>query len=101
MNGESHWAKEWVNALLRCSEHFNPAMALHHPAEYYGDAGAAAGPIMTAMAAIGLRRAYLKGPVLIYASSDHLLSAFLNNGTYVHLGLMIVFFIAWILDMKM
>jgi 3-oxoacyl-[acyl-carrier-protein] synthase I len=51
-------------------EHFDPAMALHHPAEYYGDAGAAAGPIMTAMAAIGLRRAYLSGPVLIYASSD-------------------------------
>jgi 3-oxoacyl-[acyl-carrier-protein] synthase I len=70
MNGESHWAKEWAHALLRCSEHFDPAMALHHPAEYYGDAGAAAGPIMTAMAAIGLRRAYLSGPVLIYASSD-------------------------------
>jgi 3-oxoacyl-[acyl-carrier-protein] synthase I len=70
MNGESHWAKEWSHTLLRCSEHFDPAMALHHPAEYYGDAGAAAGPVMTAMAAIGLRRAYLSGPVLIYASSD-------------------------------
>jgi len=32
---------------------------------------------------------------------NNILSAFLNNGTYVHLGLMIVFFIAWILDMKM
>jgi 3-oxoacyl-[acyl-carrier-protein] synthase I len=70
MNGESHWAKEWANALFRCSEHFDPAMALHHPAEYYGDAGAAAGPIMTALAAIGMRRGYLRGPALVYASSD-------------------------------
>jgi hypothetical protein len=70
MNGESHWAKEWANTVLRCSEHFDPAMALHHPADYYGDAGAAAGSVMTAMVAIGLRRAWLRGPVLIYASSD-------------------------------
>jgi hypothetical protein len=29
------------------------------------------------------------------------LSVFLNNGTYMYLGLMIVFFIAWVVDMKM
>jgi hypothetical protein len=32
---------------------------------------------------------------------NHLLSAFLNNGTYVYLGLIIVGFIAWVVDMKM
>jgi hypothetical protein len=32
---------------------------------------------------------------------DDLLSAFFNNNIYMYLGVVIVFFIAWILDMKM
>ena len=32
---------------------------------------------------------------------DNLLSAFFKNNEYIYLGIMIVLFIAWILDMKM
>ncbi len=71
MNAESHWAKEWAAAYLRSSKHFQESVSLHHPAEYYGDPGAACGPIMTALAATGIKQGYQQGPALVYASSDH------------------------------
>ena len=68
MNGESYWAKEWGVAFLRNREAFKPDHAIHHPADCFGDTGAACGPLLVSLAARSLARA--PGPVLIYASSD-------------------------------
>jgi 3-oxoacyl-[acyl-carrier-protein] synthase-1 len=70
MNGESHWAKEWGVALLRSRPAFADDHVVHHPAEYFGDIGAAAGPVMIGLAALGIRGGYRGGPCLVYASSD-------------------------------
>lgn len=68
--GESCHAKEWGVAYLRHAERFAEALRVEHPAEYTGDMGAALAPMMLVFAAIGLRRGYLFGPVLVWASSD-------------------------------
>lgn len=70
MNGESHWAREWGVALLRSRERFADGHALHHPADCHGDTGAAAGPMMTALAALGIAGGYRRPSCLVYASSD-------------------------------
>lgn len=70
MNGESHWAKEWGVAFLRCRPAFSEEHGMHHPADCHGDIGAAAGPAMVGMAAIGIRYGYRSPPSLVYASSD-------------------------------
>jgi 3-oxoacyl-[acyl-carrier-protein] synthase I len=70
MNGESHWAKEWGVALLRNKDAIAEAHAIHHPADCYGDLGAAAGPAMTILAVTGLRDRSWRSPTLVYASSD-------------------------------
>jgi 3-oxoacyl-[acyl-carrier-protein] synthase-1 len=43
---------------------------MHHPADCCGDTGAAAGPLMTGLAALGLAGGYRRGPCLVYGSSD-------------------------------
>ncbi|HYD52535.1 MAG TPA: hypothetical protein VEA99_07905, partial [Gemmatimonadaceae bacterium] len=70
MNGESHWAKEWGVAEIRHRAAFHPDRAMHHPADCFGDTGAACGPIMTALAATSLRAGRARGPALVYGSSD-------------------------------
>lgn len=70
MNGENFWAKEWSVAGIRNSERFAQDVDLEHPADCYGDPGAAAGAVMTALAMDGITRQYKKNPILIYASSD-------------------------------
>jgi 3-oxoacyl-[acyl-carrier-protein] synthase I len=70
MNGESHWAKEWGVAFMRNRSHFSESHGMHHPAECYGDTGAAAGPLMVGLAALGIRDGYRRSPCLVYGSSD-------------------------------
>jgi 3-oxoacyl-[acyl-carrier-protein] synthase-1 len=70
MNGESHWAKEWGVAYLRNSAAFSEGMAIHHPADCFGDTAAACGPLLMGLAAIGMRMGYRRAPALIYCSSD-------------------------------
>ncbi|OJT24645.1 hypothetical protein BO221_13735 [Archangium sp. Cb G35] len=70
LNGESFWAKEWGVAYLRNSQHFELGFRLEHPAEYTGDMGAALGPAMLALGAVGLQRGYRQGPCLVWSSSD-------------------------------
>lgn len=70
MNGESHWAKEWGVALLRNKDAIGEDFAVHHPADCYGDLGAASGPAMAALAALGLANHSCRSPALVYASSD-------------------------------
>jgi 3-oxoacyl-[acyl-carrier-protein] synthase I len=70
MNGESHWAKEWGVARIRSHGKFAPDLGMHHPADCYGDTGAASGILMLALAGLGIMEGYRRSPALIYASSD-------------------------------
>jgi 3-oxoacyl-[acyl-carrier-protein] synthase-1 len=70
MNGESHWGKEWSVAFLRNRPAFEETHGMHHPADCYGDLGAAAGPALVALAGSGIRAGYRRTPSLVYCSSD-------------------------------
>jgi 3-oxoacyl-[acyl-carrier-protein] synthase I len=70
MNGESYWGKEWGVATIRYGEHLAEDYSFEHPADCYGDLGAASGPVMAALAMDSLENKSRKGPVLIYTSSD-------------------------------
>ena len=50
-NGESFDAKLWGVARLRHNDFFSPGMVIEHPADKFGDAGAAMGAILIALAA--------------------------------------------------
>ena len=70
MNGESHWAKEWGVSFVRNRGAFDPEHGMHHPADCAGDTGAACGPLMAGLAALGIAGGYRRSPCLVYASSD-------------------------------
>jgi 3-oxoacyl-[acyl-carrier-protein] synthase-1 len=70
-NGEGFEAKLWGVAHLRHRDFFAPAMSLEHPADKYGDAGAATGALLSAMATVALRDGSRAGPALIWAASDY------------------------------
>jgi len=70
MNGEHHWGREWSVAYMRQRALFDPDHGFHHPADSYGDIGAAAGPMLVALAALGQRKQYARSPALVYCSSD-------------------------------
>lgn len=67
-NGESYWAKELGVAMIRNRQQLGEA-DLHHPAEFYGDAGAAAGLLQVGLAAHHALNVRGEGS-LIYCSSD-------------------------------
>jgi len=71
MNGENHFAKEWGVSYLRSHERFEEEYRIEHPADCFGDTGAACGPIMIGLALAGFHNEYLNAPALVYASSDH------------------------------
>lgn len=81
MNGEAHWAKEWGVGFLRNREAFAEDHGMHHPADSYGDTGAACGPLMAGLATAGVRGGYRRSPCLVYGSSDDGLRAALAVGT--------------------
>lgn len=68
-NGESFDAKLWV-ARVRHSDFFSAEMVIEHPADKFGDAGAAMGAILVALAAESLRNGTRPGPSLVWAASD-------------------------------
>jgi 3-oxoacyl-[acyl-carrier-protein] synthase-1 len=68
MNGENHWAKEWGVGYLRNRAAFAPNHTIQHPADSFGDTGAACGPLMTGLAALRMRTR--PTPTLVYGSSD-------------------------------
>jgi 3-oxoacyl-[acyl-carrier-protein] synthase I len=70
MTGESHWAKEWGVAFLRSKAAFREGHGMHHPADCFGDTGAASGPLMVGLAALGIKGRYRRSPALAYGSSD-------------------------------
>ena len=70
LNGESLAAKEWSIAYLRSAERLAEDHALEHPADCLGDAGAALGPILLGLAALGLQGGHVAGPCLVWSASD-------------------------------
>jgi 3-oxoacyl-[acyl-carrier-protein] synthase I len=66
MNGESYWAKEWGVAFLRSRDSFDDSLATNHPADCFGDTGAAAGLLLAGLASLDCDR----GAALVYSSSD-------------------------------
>ena len=71
MTGESHWAKEWGVAFMRNRAAFQEGHGMHHPADCFGETGAASGPILVGLAALGIKGHYRGSPALAYGSSDH------------------------------
>jgi 3-oxoacyl-[acyl-carrier-protein] synthase I len=69
-NGENFMAKEWGVARLRHTDRFAPAARIDHPADCFGDAGAAAGALLLALTHAAVIRGNRKGPALVFASSD-------------------------------
>ncbi len=65
LNGESFGAKEYGVARIRNSQRLPENTALHHPAEYFGDVGAATAPMLFSLIAHNEKK-----PCLIYCSSD-------------------------------
>lgn len=70
LNGESFGAKEWGVAAIRSSASLHPKLRLVHPADCVGDLGAAAGPTLVALAALGLFKGYYAGPSLVWCASE-------------------------------
>lgn len=71
MNGEHHWAKEYGVAAMRNKAHFHEQVEIEHPAEYYGDIGAATASVLIALAAEHLFNHAKATAHLVYSSSDH------------------------------
>ncbi len=70
MNGESHWAKEWGVAAIRCHGLLEPACEVFHPADVHGDTGAATGAVLVALAGLAAPHD-APAPTLVYSSADH------------------------------
>ena len=70
LNGENFYAKEWGVTTTRNHALFADELRTEHPADSYGDPGAAAGPLMVGLAAVGLKQGYTEGPCLVYCSSE-------------------------------
>jgi 3-oxoacyl-[acyl-carrier-protein] synthase I len=50
LNGEGWRADEWSYAYLRTAPHYVEPLVIHHPADCWGDVGAASGPMLIAFA---------------------------------------------------
>ena len=70
INGESFHAKEWGVSLLRHRPRFAEDFGFFHPADRLGDTGAAAGPLLLGLAALGIEKGYRPSPCLVWCSSD-------------------------------
>jgi 3-oxoacyl-[acyl-carrier-protein] synthase-1 len=70
LNGESFWAKEWGVAVIRSSTAFRGGLKLKHPADCFGDLGAASGPVLVGLAAMELGRGWIPGSSLVWCASE-------------------------------
>jgi len=69
-NGENFNAKEWGVAAIRNQQNLDSDFNIVHPADCYGDVGAATGPVLMALASIGMQKGYYERPSLVWASSE-------------------------------
>lgn len=70
MNGESYWSKELGVAILRNKSSWVENHQLYHPADCYGDIGAATGAVLIGLAVKKLGDLEPGNAHLIYCSSD-------------------------------
>jgi 3-oxoacyl-[acyl-carrier-protein] synthase I len=69
-NGENFYAKEWGVASLRNSEFLDESLSLLHPADCFGDVGAAFAPLAIGISITGMLNNKLNYPALISCSSE-------------------------------
>jgi 3-oxoacyl-[acyl-carrier-protein] synthase-1 len=69
MNGERYWSKEFGVSMLRNKKYLDKAK-IEHPADCYGDVGAATGPLLMGLAAANLVANPHARNCIVYASSD-------------------------------
>ena len=71
MNGERYRTEEFVFTALRQQAAFVDVHDITHPADCWGDIGAASGPLFTCLAVASSQRGYAKGPrSFIWTSSE-------------------------------
>lgn len=70
LNGESYWAKEWGVAQIRCAAYLRDGLRIEHPADCFGDAGAALPLIMLGLGALELSRDRIDGDCLVWGGAD-------------------------------
>jgi 3-oxoacyl-[acyl-carrier-protein] synthase-1 len=71
INGERYRGEEWGFVCLRLPEYFDNPTAYLAPSEYWGDVGAASGPLFVMLACQAASRSYAKGPfTLLWTSSE-------------------------------
>ncbi len=70
MNGEHYWAKEYGVAVIRNQPCFREKFKIEHPADCFGDLGAATGAVLLGLAAENLFKQKGPGAHLVYSSSD-------------------------------
>jgi len=71
LNGEKSRSKEWGMADMRCFKERHKERKLWHPANCYGDIGAASGMLLANTVTQGFVRNWLQSPVLMFCSDDH------------------------------
>ncbi|WP_020405917.1 hypothetical protein [Hahella ganghwensis] len=72
LNGESAPIKEWGFAVSRLSDNqMADSAGIMHPADCYGDIGAATVPVLLALTNALLEEDHIKGPVLTWCASDY------------------------------
>lgn len=71
MTGEHFWAKEMGVSITRSSGRFSDQLVVEHPADSYGDLGAASAAGLITLACLDAARVANPVPQLICASSDH------------------------------
>lgn len=71
MNGESFRSMEWVYAYLRTGFNHKDPLEIWHPADCYGDIGAASGAVLVYIAIAAWQRGYARGDnALIWTASN-------------------------------
>lgn len=70
LNGENFGAKEWGVSVLRNKAALAEGFHFEHPADCFGDTGAACGPLLLGLAAFGMSRGYRPGACLVWCSSE-------------------------------
>ena len=70
MNGEHFFAKEHGVAMLRNSKMLEENMKIEHPADCFGDLGAAFGPVVTGLSGVHLLNNSSASPCIVCCSSD-------------------------------
>jgi 3-oxoacyl-[acyl-carrier-protein] synthase-1 len=70
LNGELYRMREWAMARGRALPELPADALLWHPADCYGDVGAASGAALAAIAATAFDRGWLDGPLLVSCSAD-------------------------------